>query len=97
MSALWHARDLACQPFLPPECLTPGVACRILRAVSGVKAIRKAHGLSQQQLASMAGIGMRTLQSIESGATSPTVRTLQRLADALGVQVAELLLEEGAA
>lgn len=54
-----------------------------------VRSARIARGLNQKQLAEVAGIGQGHLSEIESGAKTPTIRTLKRLRDALGLQEAE--------
>ena len=60
--------------------------------------LRKAAGLTQAELAVKAGLGMMQVSRIERGAVSdPQVSTVQALADALGVPVAELLAEPEAA
>lgn len=45
--------------------------------------LRKQHGLTQKQLAERCGIDQADISRIERGSTSPTVRTLQRVAEAL--------------
>ena len=54
-----------------------------------VKRIRKGQGWSQERTAAEAGIDRVTLVHIETGRSSPTVETLQKLAGALGVEVAD--------
>jgi ribosome-binding protein aMBF1 (putative translation factor) len=44
---------------------------------------RKALGLSQQQLAELAGVRQETLSRLESGKHSPTVRTVEKIDQAL--------------
>ncbi len=44
---------------------------------------RKAMGLSQSQLAELAGLRQETLSRIESGKHSPTVRTVEKIDRAL--------------
>ena len=53
-----------------------------------VRRIRKELGWSQERTAAEAGIDRVTLVHVETGRTSPTVDTLQKLAGALGVEVA---------
>ncbi len=61
-----------------------------------LKELRKLRALSQQELAESAGIGRATLSRIERGETGAHGRTLRRLAEALRVDVAELVkTEEG--
>lgn len=48
-----------------------------------VIALRQSHGLTQADLAERCGIGQADISRIECGSTSPTARTLQRIAEAL--------------
>ncbi len=50
-----------------------------------LKALRLASGLTQQQLAKRAGIHLGGLFKIEQGLRQPSWETVQRLANALGV------------
>ncbi len=50
-------------------------------------ALREQHGLTQAELAERCGIDQGDISRIERGATSPTVRTLQRIANALDADV----------
>ncbi len=52
-----------------------------------IVALREDHGLTQAQLAERAGINQGDLSRIERGATSPTARTLGRIAEALDADV----------
>ncbi len=54
--------------------------------------LRKARGLTQDQLAKVAGIPRTTLSHIESGEGNPSLKTLSKLALALGVPFEELLM-----
>lgn len=49
--------------------------------------LREQHGLTQAELAARCGIDQADLSRIERGATSPTARTLQRIAEALGADL----------
>lgn len=53
--------------------------------------LRRAAGRSQQQLARAAGLSRNFVAQIERGESQPTVATLERLAVALSVPIAELL------
>jgi transcriptional regulator with XRE-family HTH domain len=53
--------------------------------------LRKARGLTQEQLAKISGIPRTTLSHIESGEGNPSLTTLSKLALALGVPYEELL------
>ena len=52
---------------------------------------REQLGLTQQELADRAGLSMRYVGSIERGDVSASVTVLGRIAEALGVEPAELL------
>lgn len=57
--------------------------------------VRKDKGLSQEQLATAAGISRITVARLEAGKASPTLKTLERLSSALGVPVNELIERAG--
>lgn len=61
--------------------------------MSKIKTLREQLGLSQQELAKAAGVAQSSIHYIETGQKSPTTRTLQKLAAALGVPASELLDE----
>jgi XRE family transcriptional regulator, regulator of sulfur utilization len=56
-----------------------------------IKKIRKAKGITQEQLAELAGLNRTHLYRLESGKQSMTLRTLKVVADALNVRVRELV------
>ncbi len=49
--------------------------------------LRNTLGLTQAQLAERCGMSQADISRIERGSTNPTARTLQRIADALEVDV----------
>jgi transcriptional regulator with XRE-family HTH domain len=55
-----------------------------------LKSLRKLKGLRQDQLAELAGIDSKSLSRIERGVFLPSLDTVQKLADALGISVAEM-------
>jgi transcriptional regulator with XRE-family HTH domain len=55
--------------------------------IETIKARRKALQVTQETLAELAGVGLRTLKQIESGKGNPTLLTLQKMADVLGLEV----------
>ena len=59
-----------------------------------IRALRETKELSLRALASAAGISPATLSQIESGQTSPSVATLEKLADGLGTSVSAFFLEK---
>lgn len=46
---------------------------------------RKASGLTQKQLAEKTGIAQSDISKLESGSANPSLRTLQRLAQGMGM------------
>ncbi|MEZ4235512.1 MAG: XRE family transcriptional regulator [Myxococcota bacterium] len=56
-----------------------------------LRALRDAQGLTQNQLASRAGIPRATLAHLETGAGNPTLLVLVRIASALNVTIEELI------
>lgn len=49
---------------------------------------RRTHlNITQKQLADMANIGINTLYKIETGQANPTLDSLQRIADILGMEI----------
>jgi XRE family transcriptional regulator, regulator of sulfur utilization len=69
-----------------------------------IRSLRKMRGWRQEQLGFMAGVSGKFIGQIERGGGNPTVRSLQKIAAALGVEAAHLLtfqedprLEEAAA
>jgi len=55
-----------------------------------LRRIRKERGLSQQRLAELANVDKVTIVHIEGGKVSPKVETLEKLAEALGVEIGDL-------
>ena len=62
------------------------------RLGQNLRALRKARGLSQERFALEHDIDRTYVSGIERGTRNPTVSVLGRLADALGVDIHELLL-----
>jgi transcriptional regulator with XRE-family HTH domain len=62
------------------------------RLLNRLKQLRDAHGLTQEQFAELSGISYKYYQAVEAG-RKPDLRlsTLQRLADAYGIEVWQLL------
>jgi uncharacterized Tic20 family protein len=54
---------------------------------------RKQKGITQEALSEVTGLNVRTIQRIESGEVDPRLYTLRSIADALGVNLEELLPE----
>lgn len=56
--------------------------------------IRKARGLTQEQVAELSGFSQQYLSDLERGRRNPTVVTVHELATALGVTHLDLLADE---
>ena len=52
-----------------------------------VKERRESLLVTQETLAQLSGVGLRTLKQFESGKGNPTLLTLKKLADVLGLEV----------
>ncbi|MGV8964497.1 MAG: helix-turn-helix domain-containing protein [Candidatus Saccharimonadaceae bacterium] len=55
--------------------------------VKAIKERREVMQVTQQTLAELSGVGLRTLKQFESGKGNPTLLTLQKLADVIGMEV----------
>lgn len=56
---------------------------------------REVLGLLQTQLASISGVSTRTIQLVELGKANPSLETLIKIADPLGLQINLMLKEPG--
>jgi transcriptional regulator with XRE-family HTH domain len=56
-----------------------------------VRRLRKARGITQEQLAFEAGLDLTYIGGIERGRRNPSVLVLARIADALGTEMTELV------
>jgi len=52
-----------------------------------IKERRDSLQVTQETLAELSGVGLRTLKQFESGKGNPTLRTLQKISDVLGMEV----------
>lgn len=52
-----------------------------------IKLRRKTHAISQRDLAEMAGVGLATIKDIERGKGNPSLSTISRILDVLGMEV----------
>ena len=58
-----------------------------LDTIKTIKARRETMQVTQDELAELSGVGLRTIKQFESGKGNPTLLTLQKLADVLGMEV----------
>ena len=52
-----------------------------------LKKRRELLGVTQEHLAELSGVGLRTLKALESGKSNPTFETLTKLAEVLGMEL----------
>ena len=79
-----------------------GRRCRVsdgheARRGARLRLARRARGLSQQQIANVAGVSRQAVSAVESGVTDPSLRAAIALARALGMTVEELFGRDDAA
>ena len=57
------------------------------RLIQAIKNRREILGVTQEHLAELSGVGLRTLKALESGKSNPTFDTLNKLAEVLGMEL----------
>ena len=88
MSHSYHEVVASRRAQLSPDAVAQGeVFADAYKIALQVLDLREKHGLTQAQLARRCGMSQADISRIESGSTSPTTRTLQRIADALEAEV----------
>lgn len=55
--------------------------------IKTIKTRREALQVTQESLAELSGVGLRTLKQFESGNGNPTLLTIQKLTDVLGLEI----------
>jgi transcriptional regulator with XRE-family HTH domain len=61
---------------------------------SKIKALRLERKLSMRELASKAGVAVSFISKIESGKTSPTIMTFQKIIEAIGISVVDFFTDD---
>ena len=64
---------------------------RLLAGENPVKVWREHRGLSQRDLAARAGLNFAYLSQVETGARNGSIQTMKKLAEALGVDLDDLI------
>lgn len=59
--------------------------------MENIRRIREERGMSQRALADRAGVVKSTIYEAEAGRHIPRIQTLEKIANALGVEIADLL------
>lgn len=60
-----------------------------------IKERRDTLQVTQETLADISGVGLRTLKAFESGKGNPTIETLYKIANALGLELTFQVKEPG--
>jgi transcriptional regulator with XRE-family HTH domain len=55
--------------------------------IKQIKERREMLKITQENLADLSGVGLRTIKQLEAGRANPTYRTLQKIADVLGLEL----------
>ncbi len=55
--------------------------------IKTIKERREALQVTQEKLADLSGVGLRTLKQFESGKGNPTLSTMQKISDVLGMEL----------
>jgi transcriptional regulator with XRE-family HTH domain len=58
-----------------------------MHLVESIKERREALKVTQETLAELSGLGLRTLKQLESGKGNPTLQTLVKVAEVLGMEL----------
>jgi len=57
------------------------------KLITQIKSRREELQVTQETLADISGVGLRTLKAFESGKGNPTLHTIGRIAEALGLEL----------
>ena len=96
-----HSGDLPKWPASPPEVIAADSATWLASVRLGsapaayglaIRQLREERGRSEEQLASMSNLSQRSIRRIEEGEDDPSLATILRIAEALGVHVPQLAL-----
>jgi transcriptional regulator with XRE-family HTH domain len=55
--------------------------------INTIKERRENLKVNQEELAKLSGVGLRTLKQFESGKGNPTLQTIQKIANVLGLEI----------
>lgn len=59
----------------------------LINIIEQIKERRKILDVTQETLSEISGVGLRTLKQFESGKGNPTLQTLGKLCNALGLEI----------
>jgi transcriptional regulator with XRE-family HTH domain len=58
-----------------------------IEIINTIKVRRESLKVTQETLAEMSGVGLRTLKQFESGKGNPTLSTLTKICNVLGIEI----------
>ncbi|QOW09806.1 helix-turn-helix transcriptional regulator [Kaistella flava (ex Peng et al. 2021)] len=58
-----------------------------LTLIEQIKERRRVLDVTQETLSEVSGVGLRTIKQFESGKGNPTLETIQKIGDALGMEI----------
>lgn len=67
---------------------------RMVHPAAVFAAERKAQGLTQKDISALSGIAQGDISRIEAGLANPSIKTLKRIADALGMEMTIVLTKK---
>ena len=59
----------------------------LMELIKIIKERREIMHVTQETLAELSGVGLRTIKQFESGKGNPTLLTIQRISDVLGLEL----------
>ena len=59
----------------------------LIELIKTIKERRESLQVTQEQLAELSGVGLRTLKQFESGKGNPTLSTLHKISDVMGMEI----------
>jgi len=72
---------------IPPTFIQKSIKMHQADLIQRLKVRREQLGVTQEQLAELAAVALRTVKALDSGKGNPTVSTLIKLADVLGMEL----------
>lgn len=60
---------------------------RLNDIISTIKSRRESLNVTQETLAELSGVSLRTIKQVEGGKGNPTFETIQKIVDVLGLEV----------
>jgi transcriptional regulator with XRE-family HTH domain len=68
-------------------CIKKSIIMHLDRLICLIKERRQQMQVSQEMLSEISGVALRTVKQFESGKGNPTLKTLMKLTDALGLEI----------